>query len=123
MTLSSWPEISVFMGLVLAISVFIVIAAGHFPARYRMEALRTATGLVILWGSIGILSLSSLVATHFAYALIPWYAAILAAGFMILIAPLLVQPLADRFVNGRSALLVLAFIALALDATALKLLG
>ena len=83
----------------------------------------TATGLVILWGSIGILALSSLVATHFTYELIPWYAAILAAGFMILITPLLVQPLAERFVNGQSVLLMLALIALALDATALELLG
>jgi hypothetical protein len=37
---------------------------------------------------------------------IPWYAAIIGGGGVILIAPLAMHPLPDRFVDGASALIV-----------------
>lgn len=73
----------------------------------------------MLWGSIGVVAISVAGALYFAAATLPWYAAIIGGGLMILAAPLAVQPLPNRIVDGRIALLALAVLSLALGLTAL----
>ncbi len=100
---------------------FVVIAAGHFPAQSRAESFRTPSGAAVLWGSIGLVAISAIGALYFAAATLPWYAAVIGGGLMILTAPLAVQPLPNRVVDSRAALLAFAVLSLALGLTALQL--
>lgn len=121
MELPGWMELSVFSALILTASVFVVVSSGHFPARDRTVALKTISGSMLIWCSIFILLLSTILGLYVGYRLVPWYAAIIGGGLMVLIAPLIAQSLSDAFVDGKSALVVLIAIALALDFTALQL--
>ncbi|MGI9383133.1 MAG: hypothetical protein ACR2PO_08260 [Methyloligellaceae bacterium] len=123
MPLPPWPELALFMALVLVIFVFIVAVSGHFPLEYRADAFKGALGAAVLWGSIAVAAISALLALVFVYQLVPWYAAVIGGGLMILAAPYVLQPLPDRIVNGRGALLMLAAIAAGLDVVAWRLLG
>ena len=123
MPLPPWPELALFMALVLVVFVFIVAVAGHFPADYRAEALKGAFGAAVLWGCIAVAALSVLLALVFAYQLIPWYAAVIGGGLMILAAPYVLQTFPDSIVNGRASLLTLAAAAAALDIAIWQLLG
>ena len=121
MPLFVWPHLPIFMALVLVICVFIVVVAEHFPAEARTGELATGVGSAVLWTSIALIGLSAAVAVYYAFATIPWYSAIIGAGLMALIAPLLVQPLPDSMINGRLALLLVSALALGLDWAALSL--
>lgn len=118
-----WPELALFMALVLVVFVFIVAVSGHFPAEYRADALKGALGTMVLWGSIAVAAISALLALVFAYQLIPWYAAVIGGGLMILAAPYVLQPFPDSFVDGRAALLICTAVAVGLDVTAWRILG
>ena len=111
-----------FMVLLLVVCVFVMTAAGHFPARFREQIFRTPSGAAILWGSIFIVGVSAIVAIAFAIQVLPWYAAVIGGGLMVLAAPLLVQPFPDRAVDSPQALLILAAVALALDVAASRFL-
>jgi hypothetical protein len=91
--------------LMLAASLYVLAALGHFPREARQEAMRGTAGRIVLWGSITAVAISTLVAIIAAWWLIPWYAAIIAAGIAILVAPLVLQYFSDDFVDGRDALL------------------
>jgi hypothetical protein len=91
--------------LVLAASLYALAALGHFPREARQVAMRGTAGRIVLWGSITAVAISTLVAIIAAWWLIPWYAAIIAAGIAILVAPLVLQYFSDDFVDGRDALL------------------
>lgn len=103
-----------FMAMALTICMFIVVAAGHFPAHSRATARRTVSGTIVLWGSISAVVASAVCALTFAFVALPWYAAIIGGGLMVLAAPLLVQPFPNRIVDGKAALLALAVVSLAL---------
>jgi hypothetical protein len=47
-----------------------------------------------------------LVGITVAWRYLPWYAAVIGGGGAILVAPLALQPLPDRFVDGAGALIV-----------------
>lgn len=123
MPLPSWPELALFMGLVLAAASQVIVISGHFPGGDRAESFRTPVGTAIIWGAVAVTAVTVVAALAFAYRAVPWYAAVIGGGLMILVAPLLLQPLPDRFVDGRPALLLLPAIALALAAVALALVG
>lgn len=112
--LPSWPELVLFIAAVLVISAFVITAAGQFPSEHRKPQFASPTGAVILWLTIAAAGVSGLATIAFAWAMLPWYAAVISAGLMILIAPYLLHPLPDWFIDGRSALVLLAALALAL---------
>jgi hypothetical protein len=118
MALPALPELSLFMGLVLVLSLYWLTASGHFPEEHRAASLKTAGGQALLWGTMIIAALLTLAALVFAWARLPISAAVIGGGLMVLVAPLLLQPLPDSFVDGRRGLVI--FIALG---TALALLG
>jgi hypothetical protein len=118
MTLPPLPELSLFMGLVLVLSLYWLTASGHFPEEHRTASLKTAGGQALLWGTMLIAALLTLAALAFAWVRLPISAAVIGGGLMVLVAPLLLQPLPDSFVDGRRGLVI--FIALG---TALALLG
>lgn len=114
MALPPLPELAVFMGLVLALSLYGLTASGHFPAEHRAASLRTAGGHLLLWGSLALCAALAIAAAAFAWRHVPIHAAVIGGGGMILIAPMLLQPLPDSFVNGRRGLLIFAGLGLGL---------
>jgi hypothetical protein len=91
--------------LVFAAALYGLAALGHFPASTRQEAMARGAGPAILWGTMIVVAIALLIALNAAWWLIPWYAAIIAAGVAILVAPLALQYFSDTFVDGRGALL------------------
>lgn len=120
MLFPSWPALLLFMALVLIICLFVVIAAGHFPSEHRSGDFRTPAGVGLLWGTIILQIAAAGIAAYFAFVALPWYTAVIGAGLMALIAPLLLQPLPDNIINGRAILLLMTLASGALAGSALK---
>lgn len=114
MELPGVAELIIFMAAVLTISAFVITVAGQFPREHRKPALDGPAGAAVLWLTITLAAAAGIATLAFAWRALPWYAAVLGAGLMILIAPYVLHPLPDRVVNGPSALLALAFLALVL---------
>jgi hypothetical protein len=106
--------LSIFMGLVLALALCGLTVSGHFPAEVREPRLQTTIGRLTLWATIAVALLVAGTAIALAWRRLPLYAAIIGAGAMMLIAPQLLRPLPDSFVNGRRGLLAFAALGLAL---------
>jgi hypothetical protein len=106
--------LSIFMGLVLVLALCGLTVSGHFPADARDPRLRTTIGKVILWATVAVALLVAASAIALAWRRLPLYAAIIGGGAMVLIAPQLLRPLPDRFVNGRRSLILWAALGLAL---------
>lgn len=120
MPLPPWPELATFMALILIVCTYVMAASGHFPSEGRTARIATATGTTILWGTIILVALTGIFALFFAYLTIPWYAAVIGGGLMMLIAPFTLQPFPDRFVDGPTVLIALALMATALSVGAWK---
>ena len=110
MALPPVAALAVFMGLVLVLALYALTVSGHFPAEYRDPSLRTGIGRAVLWVTLAIAGLIVLAAIAVAWHSLPLYATVIAAGAMLLFAPLLLRPLPDSFVNGRRGLIILAAI-------------
>ena len=123
MALPPLLELAVFMGLVLALSLYGLTVSGHFPAEFRDASLRTASGSALLWSTIAVSAALTVLAAVFAWMRVPLYAAVIGGGGMVLIAPLLLQPLPDSFVNGRAGLLTFCGLALGLALVAKTLIA
>jgi hypothetical protein len=108
MALPPLPELAVFMALVLVLSLYGLAVSGHFPEEHRAASLRTGGGPLLLWGTIALCAALAISALAFAWRFVPLPAAIIGGGAMVLIAPLVLQPLPDSFVNGRRGLLIFA---------------
>ncbi len=106
MALPPIPELTVFMALVLVLSLYGLTVTGHFPEEHRAPSLRSIVGQVLLWGTIALCAVLLVCALAFAWQRVPLHAAVIGGGFMVLIAPLLLQPLPDSFVNGPRALII-----------------
>jgi hypothetical protein len=103
-----------FMTLLLAVSLLGLAASGHFPADHRLPALRSAIGRWALYGSIGGGAVCLLVGLPLVWSAVPWYAVVIGGGAVVLFAPLVLQFLPDRFVDGYGALLAFSGAALLL---------
>jgi hypothetical protein len=108
MALPPLRELAVYMALVLVLSLYGLTVSGHFPAEHRAQWLRTATGRVLLWGTMALCAALAVSAVMFAWRRVPLYAGVIGGGAMVLIAPLLLRPLPDSFVDGRWGLLTFA---------------
>ena len=107
-------------GAILVLALYGLTAAAHFPAERRALQFRTGVDALVLWATLLLAGLT-VVMTLLAMRALPWPVAILAAGGALLVAPLLLQPLPDSFVNGRRGLLVFAGLAVALACGAFRL--
>jgi hypothetical protein len=110
---TDWPALVVFVALVLSVSLYGLTVSGHFPSEHRGETLRSAGGTVVLWLTMLVCVAAATYAVAFASRTLTWYVAVIGGGGALLIAPLLLQPLPDTFVNGRRGLIAFAFAALA----------
>ena len=94
--------------LMFVLSLHGLSASGHFPREHRAAALRSPLGVVILHGTI-LIALTALIAGLWAaWRLIPWYAAVIAGGFAILAAPLVLQGFSNSFVDDHRSRLSFA---------------
>jgi hypothetical protein len=118
MALPPLLPLAVFMALVLVLSLYGLTVSGHFPEEHRAASLKTAGGRLLLWGTIALCAALTITALTFAWRHLPLPAAIIGGGAMVLIAPLLLQPLPDTFVNGRRGLLTFTIIGVGLALTA-----
>jgi hypothetical protein len=111
-----WPQLLLFMGVVLFAALYGLTASGHFPPEFRGERLKGNAGAAVLWGSMLATCVAAAAALAQAWSVLPRYAAVIGGGAVLLFAPLLLQPLPDSFVNGRRGLLIFAAGATALAA-------
>ena len=102
------------MALLLALSLLGLAASGQFPYEHRAAALRFGLGRLLLFGTIAVALVCFTIGIAVAWRHIPWYAAIIGGGGVILIAPLAMHPLPDRFVDGASGLIVFSGVSLVL---------
>jgi hypothetical protein len=114
MSLPPFPELAVFMALVLVLSLYGLTVSGHFPEEHRAQSLRTGGGQVLLWGTLALCAVLAISTLAFAWKRVPIYAAVIGGGAMVLIAPLVLQPLPDSFVNGRRGLVTFTGLGVAL---------
>lgn len=120
---TSWPALILFVALTLSVSLYGLTVSGHFPNEHRAQSLRSLSGAAVLWGTMALSIASAFYAVAFAVGTLSWYVAIIAGGAALLIAPLLLQSLPDRFVNGRRGLVTFASFAVTLAILAWKLGG
>ena len=112
------PELTLFMALVLVLSLYGLTVSGHFPKEHRRASLRSAVGRIWLWGTIALCAALAFATLVFAWRHVPPAAAVIGGGAMVLIAPLVLRPLPDSFVDEAPALLLLTGLGLGLALTA-----
>jgi len=94
--------------VVLLFGTYVMVASGHFPRAARGTVGGQAVSSVLLWGANLATLVALLVGIAGAWLLIPWYAGVIAGGFAMLAAPIVLQGFPDVFVDGRGALLTFA---------------
>lgn len=100
-----WPHLLLFMGVVLLTALYGLAASGHFPPEFRSEQVKGRAGTALLWGSMLATCFAAAAALVRGWPELPWYAAVIGGGAMLLFAPLALQPFSDNFVNGRRGLI------------------
>jgi len=105
-------ELLLFMALFLSVSMYALAASGHFPREHRARKFETGLGRTVLFGTIALSIACAALGVYFIRASVPWYAAVIGGGAMVLAAPLMLQLFSDRFVDGRTSLLALSGAAL-----------
>jgi hypothetical protein len=122
MSSDAFVALGLMLALLLAFSLQVLAASGHFPKEHRAHALASGSGALVLHGSTAISGLSLVVGILAAWRHIPWYAAVIGGGLVLLGAPLLLRLMSDAVVNSRvlliglgatSALLAILLIAFA----------
>jgi hypothetical protein len=99
--------LALLMVLVLSFSMHGLAASGHFPKQRRSAALSAGAGPLVLFGSLLLSFLSLAAGLVLGARMIPWYAAVIGGGAMVLAAPLVLRSFPDDVVNGRMALIML----------------
>jgi hypothetical protein len=94
-----------FAALVLAAALQVLSASGHFPRTTKVAA--SVPGPIVLFGSLALAIVAFVAGAAAALHVAPWFADVIGGGLAVLVAPLALQAFPDRFVDGRSALIVL----------------
>lgn len=113
-----WPALALFSGIVLTVAVFGLAVSGHFPREHRRQHFRRGIGAIILWASVIVSCIAAASALRIALLKLPGYAAVIAGGAALLLAPIVLKPLPDSLVDGKAVLLLLAISAATLAAAA-----
>jgi hypothetical protein len=104
--LPHWPQLLLFVGVILLLALYGLTASGHFPSEFRGENLKGPAGAVTLWGSMVLAVLAAGAALASGWQHLTWYAAVIGGGAVLLFAPLLLRPFPDTFVNGPLGLVI-----------------
>ena len=103
-----WAELSLFMIAVLLLSLYGLTVSGHFPAQSRADEFKSGPGAIVIWATIVAACSAAAFVLIIAWTVLPWYAIAIGGGAMLLVAPLLLQPFPDSFVDGPTGLLTFA---------------
>ena len=106
-----WPGLGVFSLEVFVVALLVLCLCGHFPATQRQPEFNAPFGRLLLAASVVSRAASGICAVVFALRRLPISWAVIAAGLTLLAAPLFLQRLSDRFVDGRLGLVVLGTLA------------
>lgn len=123
MSANAWLALLLFMALLLLLSLYGLSASGHFPRAHRAATLQSSLGSTILFGSTIVAALCLVAGLVVAWRAIPWYAAVIGGGLVILATPLVLRPFPDTFVNGRGALLAFGGLAAAIALAMLRMIS
>jgi hypothetical protein len=102
-----------FVLLVSAAALQGLAASGHFPFRDGGATSASQPRRATLFVSIAVTLLALIAGCTAAPRLTSWSGAIIAGGFSLLFAPLLLRVFPDRFINGTGALIAFAAATLA----------
>ena len=105
---SKFPALILVTALLLGAAFCGLAASGHFPREQGSVEFQSGIGEFILFGTLASSILSLAVGIGMALRLVPWYAAVLGGGAVLLAAPLLLRLFPDSFVDSRAALLTFA---------------
>ena len=119
MAAAQWGALVAFALLIMSAALYGLTASGQFPSEHRAEALKSPGGAAILWGTMAAGILTTAIALAVAWLALPWYAAVIVGGGVLLMAPLVLQLFPDSFVDGRGGLLVFAGVGAALSLAAI----
>jgi hypothetical protein len=108
MGLLNWGVLVVFALLLMSAALYGLTASGHFPSEHRAQALKSAGGATILWGTMALALATAVFAVWIAWVALPWTWAVIVGGSVLLMAPLVLQRFPDSFVDGRAGLVVFA---------------
>jgi hypothetical protein len=108
MALVQWGALAAFAMLIMSAALYGLTASGQFPSEHRAEVLKSPAGMAILWSTMAGGVFTAFVSLFLAWIALPWYAAVIVGGGVLLMAPLVLQLFPDSFVDGRSGLLVFA---------------
>jgi hypothetical protein len=106
-----------FVLLVSAAALQGLAVSGHFPLRDGGAKAGSQPRRATLFASTAVTFLALIAGSTVALRLTSWSAAIIAGGFSLLFAPLLLRMFPDRFINGAGALI--AFTGATLTAAAI----
>jgi len=115
MALVQWGVLVVFALLMMSAALYGLTASGQFPSEHRAEALKSPGGAALLWGTMAVGVATALVGLFLAWIVLPWYAAVIVGGGVLLMAPLVLQLFPDSFVDGRGGLVTFAALGAALS--------
>lgn len=110
MTMVTSIDLALFTMTIFSAALFGLSASGHFPAAVRAPDMRSTAGMAVLWLTALATIAACVMGVRFAWARLPLPATVISGGLAVLFAPLALQPLSDRFVDGRGALAVFATI-------------
>lgn len=92
--------LALFTATVLALSVYCLVVSVHLPREHRSEAFQRGVGAYVLWGSIAVSCMAAALALRVALVDLPPYAAVIAGGAAMLVAPLVLKLLPDSLLDG-----------------------
>lgn len=115
MTVPPPGALAAFSLAALVVFMFVVVAAGMFPADHRTLDLTGPVGGALFWGSIAVVAAVAVHAVVFAADTLPWYAAVIAGGAMMLAAPFVLRFFPVHVADNRIGVVGLAVAALLVD--------
>ena len=108
MTFATAISLAIFAVLILAVSLQLLAASGHFPLQARGPNTKGTAAALLLWFSLAATLAALIVGVPAAWERLPWQGLIITGGLAVLAAPVVLQQFSDRFVDGRGALVTFA---------------
>jgi hypothetical protein len=110
-TFYNWLLLACFAVSVMAASLQLLAASGHFPKHVRTDEIGKGAGPFILYSTMAAALAAVAVSLWLILRTVPWYAAVLGGGIAALSAPLVLANFSDEFVDGKRGLIVFAALA------------
>ncbi len=104
----NWPGFVVFSALIMALAMFGLTVATHFPIAVRAPHMQTWRAKLVIAGGMVVAAIAAALAIGFAAERLPAPVTIIGAGGALLAAPLMLRRVPDRILNGEAGLIAFA---------------